>query len=300
MKSILIDCNNLVIRNLFGQDILTYDPDNKKKVIDTDWELWRFRVFDSIYRSLWAVKGDVRELVLAVDGEDYWRKVFYPGYKDKRKSQREKLEFNWDLFFGKYDELMTEIKENTPFKVIKLKFAESDDIIAAIVKHSKDSSHMEYHIISTDKDFLQLSRSNVNLYNPIKQANISHPNPELWLVEQCLRGQAKDGIFNVKTPLDYPIDKRKPPLGEKMAEKIIAGGYKQWLKDNGFEKRFEHNRILIDFDKIPEKIINRILEYYENYETPIPEKLYPWIEKNNWQGYMEEWFKVESKLLPIY
>lgn len=258
-------------------------------------------MFNSIYLSLCSVKGDVRELILAVDGQDYWRKILYPGYKVKRKSQREKLVgFDWEVFFIKYDELMNEIKENTPFKVIKLQYVESDDTIAAIVNHSKDSNHMEYHIISTDKDFLQLSKPNVTIYNPIKKANVSHPNSELWIVEQCLRGQAKDGIFNVKTPLDYPEDKRKPALGEKMAEKIIAGGYKQWLKDNNCEERFNFNRLLIDFNKIPESIINKVLNYYENYKTPIPEKLYPWIEKNNWPGYMEEWFQVESKLLPIY
>lgn len=36
MKSILVDSNNLVIRNLFGQDVLTYDPNNPNRVIDTD------------------------------------------------------------------------------------------------------------------------------------------------------------------------------------------------------------------------------------------------------------------------
>lgn len=300
LKSILIDTNNLIIRNLFGQDILTYDSEDKKKVIDFDIELLRFRVFDSIYKSTWNVKGNISEIVLGVDGDDYWRKIIWPGYKAKRKTQREKLDFDWDMFFKNYDDFLEELKENTPFKVIKLKYIETDDIIASIVNHSKDSANIEYHIISTDKDFLQLSRSNVKIYNPIKQESLYHPNPEMWVVEQCLMGQAKDNILNVKTPLDYPEDKRKPGLGEKTVEKIIANGYKKWLKDNNFEERFEFNRTLIDFNKIPQSITDKILKTYYNYETPQPEKLYPWIQKNNWPGYLEEWFKVEGKLLPLY
>ena len=281
-KSILIDCNNLVIRNLFGKDVLTYDKDDKKKVIDTDWELWRFRVFDSIYKSTWNVKGNIHELVLAIDGEDYWRRYIWNKYKSQRKSQREKLEFDWDLFFQKYDEFLNEIKENTPFKVIKLKYIESDDIIASIVNHSKDQANIEYHIISTDRDFLQLSRKNVKIYNPIKRETLYHPNPDMFIIEQCLMGQSKDNIYNVKTPLDYPEDKRKPGLGEKTVEKIIAGGYKEWLKENKFEERFEFNRTLIDFNRIPKSITKKIMNCYNNYQTPAPEKLYPWLEKNNW------------------
>jgi hypothetical protein len=35
-KSILVDFNNTAVRTLFSSEVLTYDPDNPKKVIDVD------------------------------------------------------------------------------------------------------------------------------------------------------------------------------------------------------------------------------------------------------------------------
>jgi hypothetical protein len=59
-----------------------------------------------------------------------------------------------------------------------------------------------------------------------------------------------------------------------MAEKIIAGGYKKWLKDNKLEERFEINRNLIDFTRIPVSLREKILKSYSSYVTPQPEILY--------------------------
>ncbi len=299
-KSILVDFNNTAVRTLFSSEVLTYDPDNPKKVIDVDWNLWEYRLFDGLYKSLYNVKG-AGEIVLAIDGDTYWRKVIWPKYKAKRREQREKLDFDWDLYFQRYQQFQEELVKYTPFKVLKENYAESDDIIAVICLHSPNNNHTEYHIISNDSDFIQLSRGNVKIYNPLKKSYVAHPSPELWLVETCLRGQAqKDNIYNVKTPLDYPEDKRKPPLGEKMAEKIIAGGYKKWLKDNKLEERFEINRNLIDFTRIPISLREKILKSYSSYVTPRPEILYDWIKDKNWHGILDGWFRVEGKLLEIY
>ena len=80
MKTICFDVNNLAMRNLFGPDVLKFDPNDKKKVVAIDAELFKFRVFDAIYKSLYKVQG-VNEVVLAMDDRRSWRKLYWTKYK---------------------------------------------------------------------------------------------------------------------------------------------------------------------------------------------------------------------------
>jgi 5'-3' exonuclease len=96
------------------------------------------------------------------------------------------------------DEYRKEIEEYFPFKSLKIKNCEADDIIGVLCLNLD----RRFHIISTDNDFLQLSSPNITIYNPIKKEEIAHPDPEMFLRELSLMGQRKDNIPNVKTPLD--------------------------------------------------------------------------------------------------
>jgi hypothetical protein len=122
-------------------------------------------------------------------------------------------------------------------------------------------------------------------------------------------GQAKDDIFNVKTPLDWGITeatqkdgkpKRKPGLGPKTLEKIMKDGYEKWLKDNDLESRFELNRNLIDFHRIPDVIRKTIISSYVSYQFPDPSNIYNFFRENNFREFLEKYEQVESKLLTLY
>lgn len=295
MKSVLFDVNNLCHRCLFSDGVLTYDPENKKKVVDTDWNMWRYRVFDSIFQALYKVR-DVKEIICACDNGASWRKELWERYKEHRSEAREKLEFDWAEFFNQFDQFMVDISNHIPFKVLRVNRAEADDIIGVICLHMPQ----ECHIISTDRDFLQLCSSRVKIYNPLKKENMTCPNPEMFIVEQSLMGQAKDNIWNVKTPLDYPLDKRKPGLGEKTVEKIVALGYKKWLTENGLEERYEFNRNLIDLGRIPQSIVKKVLLEYKSVDYPKMDKIYEFFKRHGWNGYLDEFQKVESMLLKLY
>lgn len=283
------------MRTLFSSDVLVKDKKDPKKILDVDYELFRRRMFDSIYGSLWKSK-EKNELILAFDGKQSWRKIYWPKYKEHRKGQRDKLDLDWDEFYGVLNSYIEELSSHFPFKCIKIDNTEADDIIAVLCA----SVNSNFTVISTDKDFLQLSAPNVKIYDPLKKKEVKHPNPELFIVEQCLRGQAKDNIFNIKTPLDYPDDKRKPAFGEKAFEKVVAYGWKKWLNEEGLEERFNYNRNLIDFEKIPSTIRNRVLKEYRSYKYPDPEMIWKFFEKHQWPDLIDNFTQIENKILEIY
>ena len=295
MKTVCFDVNNLAIRNLFGPDVLIYDPNDKKKVIETNYDILKYRMFDAIYKSLFKIK-DVREIVLAMDSRRSWRKLYWTKYKAHRKGAREKIDLNWDDFFKMYDDFMEDIKNNTPFKVMKIDDVEADDIIGVLALEKPQ----DFYIISTDKDFLQLSSPRVKIFNPLKKVHVEHPNPELFIVEQSLCGQTKDNIYNVKTPLDYPDGKRKPGFGEKAYEKVIAIGLDKWLDENNLRERYEFNRNLMDFARIPDEIKRRIHRDYDEYNKPSPNNIYEFINSYGWPEYLENFTYVENRLLELY
>lgn len=295
MKTVCFDVSNLAIRNLFGPDVLILDPKDKKNVLDTNYDLLKYRIFDSIYKSLFKVQ-EVREIVLAMDDRRSWRKLYWKKYKANRKESRERLNLDWDAYFAMYDEFMEDMKQHLPFKVIKTADTEADDIIGALV-HEKPQ---EFYIISTDKDFLQLSSPRVKIFNPLKKVHVEHPNPELFLVEESMCGQSKDNIYNIKTPLDYPDGKRKPGFGPKAFEKVLAFGWEKWLDENDLRERYEFNRNLMDMARIPKEIKRRIFREYDGYKQPDPNNIYTFIKKHGWPEYLDNFTNVENKIMELY
>jgi len=191
---------------------------------------------------------------------------------------------------------MNEVGEYLPFKTLLVDNAEADDIIAVLA--TKDDGN--YTIISNDEDYTQLCSDKVKVYNPQRGEYRTCEDVEKFIIQTSLTGQAKDGIFNIKTPLDWPSDKRKPGLGEVFAKKIIDYGYEKWLEENNLVERYNFNRILIDFKKIPQTMRTRILNSYKNYKMSDPSNMYNFFHKNGFKGYLDDFSRVESKLLSLY
>ena len=286
MKNVTLwDFHNLAARCYFALD-----------ATDPDIPLWRFNVIDNIYNSLYKTNTD--EVVLAIDDNRSWRKLYWPRYKANRKKARDKSVVDWDFYHSKLQELINDIQESLPFKAIHVNKCEGDDIIGVLCKEVKNN----YIIISVDEDFLQLSAKNVAIYNPHykKQEYVTCDDPEAFIIKKCLMGQAKDGIFNIKTPLDWPEDKRKPGFGAKSAEKVMNEGWEDWLRENKLEKRFKANRILMDFNMIPPTIRTAILNTYHSYRLPDPSLIYEFFMKNKFNTYIDDIGNVENKLLTLY
>ena len=84
---ILIDYNGVAIGNFLAMKM------------QTDEDLLRHMVLNSIrmYRS--QFNKDYGEIVLTYDSKHYWRRDFFPQYKSNRKKGREKDDKDWDSIF---------------------------------------------------------------------------------------------------------------------------------------------------------------------------------------------------------
>ena len=287
MTTLLMDFNNLLSRIFF------IGPVNAKSE-NPDFHRMRFVAIDSIYRSMLKMKCN--EVILAVDSSPSWRKEIWPRYKESRKGKRDKLDtIDWNVYFLEFHRLLNDVAEFLPFKVIKVNNAEADDIIGIIALNINKS----FVIISTDKDYLQLSSKRIKIYNPLKKKFVEESNPEEFLIKQCLMGQSKDDIFNVLTPLDFN-GKRKPGIGEEKVEKIIRNGYENWLLSENAVDHFELNKKLIDFNLIPENIKENIIKKYKEYRLPRLDHAYDFFKQNNFLPFLEDYHRVENTLSRLY
>ncbi len=310
MQSVFFDFSNLCVRCLFSKDVINENN-------EIDWEVWEFRVMNSILSSLFYQK-DLSDVIIAIDSIDSWRREFFTKYKSERKEKREKVEIDWHEFYQKMEDLSKEIADYLPFKVLSIDKAEADDIIAVLALNLPG----EKTIISTDNDFIQLLKEDIYLYNPMKQKFISHPNPSHYLKEQILMGQNKHSIPNVKTPLSWPSSYlRKPGLGPKTCEKILIQSLNNFLEEDisyrksykdeegntqvfkekvSPKERYQQNKKLMDLTEIPEYIKEKIIDSYNRYNYPFPSNIYEFFKNKNWRDYIEEFTKWENKIMELY
>lgn len=306
---LLIDFNNLSLRNFFGI------PEINAKTPDPDYKIWEESVFSSLINYLYNFKN-IDEVVVGVDSGT-WRKSIYPLYKGDREKRRKDDDIDWAKFYETQSNFLNELKENLPFKILQIHQAEADDIIGVLAL----SYCKEFTIVSRDSDYLQLSNV-AKIYDPQKKEYKSISNIEKFIDSLCVCGQKKDNIYNVKTPLDWPADKRKPAMGEKGYEKMIL----ERSLDNFLDKeikynfkylsnekeanykgsvfpreRYEINKKLIDFREIPEEIKEKILNEYNNYKIKGNlDNLYNYFKNKNWFGAIDNFDNLEMKLREIW
>lgn len=290
---VLVDLNNLMFRTLFSKDVNIRSP-------YANLTLWRYLVYDSIYSTLKHIP-EAGEIVLAVDDKTSWRKSYFPRYKESRKDKREKTGINWDSLFATINVYIADIKHHMPFKVLRIRSAEADDVIGVICMSIPNPCV----ISSNDEDYLQLVSDTVRVWNPSKREYMVCEDPQEFLDMKCLTGQAKDDIFNVLTPGNFgqtpeTLNKRKPGLGDKTAQKIIKEGLNEWLAKNNLEENFKRNKVLIDFRNIPNVIGTRVMDAYDQYNFPPPQNMFGFFKKYQMRGYIEDFNKVERELMKLY
>jgi 5'-3' exonuclease len=306
--TLLIDFNNLAIRGYFGAKEITEDPDN------IQWGLWRYNVFNSIYQSLWHIKN-VQEVIIAVDDINSWRKAAYKRYKESRKKKKKNSKVDWDTLYAMMNKLASELKHYMPFKILKVKSAEADDIIGILTPKLKNPCV----IIARDEDYFQLfgKKKNLRVYDPISQVLYSPDDFEDikdFLLKLIFCGQSKDDIPNIITPNDWGLTKltegkRRPGFGEKSYDKI-KHDIKGFINKGHINKIYgkvdlhqtlKRNRLLIDFDKIPNTIINRIIDCYNSsYNVPPIDNIYLFFEKHQMRSFIDDIHRVEQKLQILF
>lgn len=205
------------------------------------------------------------ELVIACDNTNYWRKQIFPYYKANRKKTIEASELNWKEIFECMNKIRAELKEYFPYRVIDVESAEADDIIATLVGEfgSPLNTGNKILILSGDKDFIQLhTHANVSQFDPVRKKWIKHDNPDRFLNEHIMKGDAGDGIPNVLSEDNcFVTGTRQKPLTTKRMDQLlnsIPG------KDYGetVYRNFCRNRQLIDLSFVPDKIKENVMVQY--------------------------------------
>jgi len=230
------------------------DPDSLPEPISEDRIRWS--VLSSLKNYNTRYRDQYGKMVIACDGQNYWRKEIFPFYKVKRKLDRDASTIDWTNVFKVIKTVREEIKKYLPYPVIEVDRAEGDDVIATLVEMDttlKDN----VLIISRDKDLKQLQIYPwVKQYNPVDKRWEVAENPKDFLAEHILIGDVGDSIPNVYSPDNcIALGQRQSPATAKRKALGKAGALTP--------ERYELNEKLIDLRFIPSDVTWEILAEYE-------------------------------------
>ena len=249
---------------------------------EVDDTLVRHLVLNNLryYRSRFTEKYG--ELVICCDSKHYWRRDYFPNYKANRKKDRASSGYDWDFIFTTLNGVRDEIKEHFPYKVLEVYGAEADDIIATLIKQVQDDP--DTIIISSDKDFIQLHGFHVKQYSPVSKKFVNSTPPLEYLREHIIKGDRSDGVPNVLSPDDtFTESKRQKPIRKTMLITLTEAMDKWEPKDlfqlakcnrDTWMHNWQRNETLIDLDKIPHDIRDKILREFKNAPTGDRSKLF--------------------------
>ena len=273
---ILLDLNQVMISNLMIQI--------QGGKVDLNEDLIRHMVLNSIrlYRSKFREYG---ELVICADDQDYWRKKVFPYYKAHRKEDREKSDLDWGLIFTSLKKIREEIKDNFPYRVLRVPHAEADDIIGVLTKkygtYLNNGSTEKILILSGDKDFGQLQKyANVEQFSPITKRWIRITDPRRFLKEHIMKGDRGDGIPNfLSNDSCIVAHERQKPLASKKLDKWVDLEPENFCTQEML-RNYRRNEQLVDLDCVPHEIAMEILNQYNNYDVPDRRGLLNYFIKN--------------------
>jgi 5'-3' exonuclease len=262
MKTVIIDCGGMIHSNFFISTI------QKNMSVTEQYSYWKYLNLNFIRKTRLKFKPD--ELILACDSPS-WRKLAWKYYKAARVKKKGDSGLDWEMFYSESNKFLDEIR--TIFKnikVLKIKGAEADDIIAVITNGLRNIRD-EIVIVSRDKDFKQLMGKNVFLYDLSKQKYIECKSPKKYLLKQILAGDSSDGIPNIRSDNDVFInsEKRQKPFGPKTITKVLISGLDEYIKMHQLEDNFERNKLLISLSPniIPKDIQKNIFIAYKKTKT---------------------------------
>ena len=277
---ILVDLNQVMISNMMVQI-------GNHQNAQVDENMIRHMVLNSLRYNRQKFHAEYGEFIICCDDKNYWRRSYFPYYKASRKKAREKSEMNWNEIFAALNNVREELKTFFPYKVIQVDTAEADDIIGTIVH--KEGTPLNTGepilILSGDKDYIQLHRyANVSQYDPTRKRFIKHSDPDRYLFEHIIKGDAGDGVPNVLSPDNaFVIGERQKPVTKKRLEMFEDINN----LDETLLRNWARNKMLIDLSQVPENIKEQILDEYNEVNTKDRSQLFNYFIKNKLKFLME-------------
>jgi len=280
---IIVDLNQVMLSNLMMQLGNHTNAQIEENMV-------RHMVLNSL-RSYKVKFGDeYGEMIIACDNTNYWRKQVFPYYKANRKKSIEKSELDWKAIFECLNKIRAELKEYFPYRVIDIESAEADDIIGTLVsdRGTMLAGGEQILILSGDKDFIQLhTYANVKQYDPVRKKFIKHDNPEQYLLEHIIKGDAGDGVPNILSADNCLVtgERQRPIISKKLS---------QWVNmkpeefcDERTLRNYFRNRQLIDLQMTPIEICEKVRDSYKQQENKSRDKLFNYFIVNKLKHLME-------------
>lgn len=273
---VIFDLNHLAYRCFFAA---------KSDIEQVGYKYHHHMMFNIIINL--SNKFNADKVILCVDHKLNWRKKIYPDYKAQRKDKKDKDDIDWDEFYNEFDKFVEYCKNYFPFYVLQVKYMEADDIAAVLAKTYTSDSKV---IITSDGDYVQLLRyKNVKLYDPIKNMHKKEDDPVRALKIKCLMGDKSDNIPSIK-----------PRVGAKTAEKLVDDP--KLLKEifsnpelgEEYKENYKRNIRLIDLNRIPDKLVERSLEQYENYNLPDGKRIFNFLAKHKFRDLRNRIGEIEK------
>jgi hypothetical protein len=255
--SILMDYSQVMLATLFANI-------GNHTNIELDENLLRHMFLMSLKHNRKKFTEEFGEMVICCDSKNSWRRGVFPYYKANRRSGREKSELDWNSLFEIMGNIRDEMQENFPYKVITIDRCEADDIIGVVCNEfgtPLNTGAEKYLVLSGDKDYIQLQRhANVKQYDPVRKKYIRHDDPDKYLTEHVLKGDAGDGVPNILSPDNCLVvgERQKPMTKNRLA--LYSGTTENM--DEETERRFLRNKVLIDLEQTPEEYKKEILVEY--------------------------------------
>ena len=270
---IIVDLNQVMLSNL----LMSLGKHTNASIEEN---MVRHMVLNSLRSYRVKFGEEYGELVIACDNTNYWRRQLFPYYKANRKKNQEASELDWKAIFECLNKIRQELKDYFPYRVIDIESAEADDIIGTLVKEFGTGEEVMFGldekilILSGDKDFIQLHvYKNVKQYDPTRKKWVSHTDPDKYLYEHILKGDAGDGVPNVLSSDNcFVVGVRQKPLTQKKIDS---------LEELGLDGKFDHplyrnymrNKQLIDLKHTPKQIREKVMESFKNQEGKDRSKL---------------------------
>ena len=186
--------------------------------------------------------------------ENIWRNKHIDAYKSTRSNKDGDsigkffaITYNEELFM-----------KGGAQHILEYSQLEADDCIALSVKHLLSKhENCKIYIITSDKDYLQLVEPRVKIYNMsyknIAEEKSSFGDPKKDLFCKIVMGDSSDNISSV-----FKKCGPKTALKCYMEPEYFNSKLK---KENAYEK-YELNRLLVDFNCIPQNLQEEFIEKY--------------------------------------
>jgi hypothetical protein len=264
---ILIDLNQILLAGIIPQI-------TNQKGVTVDENLVRHLVLNILRYNVKMFKEEYGAPVLCCDNRKYWRKAVFPHYKASRKTAREKSNLDWKFIFDTLGKIKEELKVYLPYKVLDIENAEADDIIGTLAPMLMQNENVL--ILSSDGDFVQLQAHNqildvgykIKQYNPSLKKYVVSDDPVTALKEKIITGDRGDGIPNILSPDNtFVEDQRQKTMTKDRLQKFLSEDFEKY--DENSKIGFVRNRMLIDFEFIPQDIKENIIYTYDNMK-PAP------------------------------